>query len=100
MRSRSNAIDGTFANGNQVPGRGGDGSLYFVLGMQPVGQLPAAPPALAGPWPLESTPWALRLDASFVSVLRPSMWMAKDSVGRSGLNHLTSPPLVIVSAIV
>ena len=34
--------DGTFldASNRQVPGRGGDSSLYFVLGRQPEGQFP------------------------------------------------------------
>ncbi|KAK7247934.1 peptidyl-prolyl cis-trans isomerase [Aureococcus anophagefferens] len=32
----------TFAGGNQVAGRGGDSTVYFVLGQQPLGQFPAA----------------------------------------------------------
>lgn len=34
--------DGTFldASNRQIPGRGGDSSLYFVLGKQPTGQFP------------------------------------------------------------
>ncbi|KAH8053382.1 peptidyl-prolyl cis-trans isomerase [Aureococcus anophagefferens] len=39
----------TFAGGNQVAGRGGDSTVYFVLGQQPLGQFPAAwDPALGG----------------------------------------------------
>ncbi|KAH8061590.1 peptidyl-prolyl cis-trans isomerase [Aureococcus anophagefferens] len=42
----------TFAGGNQVAGRGGDSTVYFVLGQQPLGQfprpgIPLAAPALA-----------------------------------------------------
>ena len=45
LRKDGTMFDGsaiTFANGQAVPGRGGDSSLYFVLGMQPVGQFPPA----------------------------------------------------------
>ena len=39
----------TFKGGTTVPGRGGDSSVYFVLGQQPLGQFPAAwDPALQG----------------------------------------------------
>mmetsp|Transcript_1211 Transcript_1211/g.4080 ORF Transcript_1211/g.4080 Transcript_1211/m.4080 type:complete len:331 (-) Transcript_1211:555-1547(-) len=39
----------SFQDGTSVPGRGGDSSLYFVLGAQPVGQFPVAwDPAMAG----------------------------------------------------
>ena len=45
LRSTGEIFDGsaiTFANGATVPGRGGDASIFFVLGMQPAGQFPPA----------------------------------------------------------
>ena len=45
LRQDNKLFDGsaiTFADGRAVPGRGGDASLYFVLGKQPVGQFPPA----------------------------------------------------------
>ena len=45
LRKDNKLFDGsaiTFADGKSVPGRGGDSSLYFVLGKQPVGQFPPA----------------------------------------------------------
>ena len=39
----------TFADGRAIPGRGGDDSIYFVLGKQPKGQFPPAwDPGLQG----------------------------------------------------
>ena len=45
LRKDNKLFDGsaiTFADGKSIPGRGGDSSLYFVLGKQPVGQFPPA----------------------------------------------------------
>ena len=52
LRGDGRLFDGsaiTFANGNAVAGRGGDATLYFVLGQQPLGQFPPAwDPSMAG----------------------------------------------------
>lgn len=52
LASDGSLFDGsaiTFSNGAAIPGRGGDATIYFVLGQQPLGQFPTAwDPSMTG----------------------------------------------------